>query len=78
MKYIIPIQEQISVWQNIDIQIDTDDSIKEVYKHIKQGDLVPYYGIDEYCGTSIIYDTEKNLEYDYSNTSLYDIEVVEN
>lgn len=74
--YQIPIQELIKVWQNCIVTIETDDSIEEVYKHIKNGDFMSHYDCDDIEALDIMFETCDTLDWDYSNTKMQDIEEI--
>ena len=75
-KFRIPIQEEVRLWQHIDILIETDDNIETVWKHIKDGDLIFTYSYDE-VNREQMWETEENIQYSYEYTKLEDIEEIE-
>lgn len=74
MKYIIPIQQEIRVWTNTNIVIETDDTPEEILQHVKEGDLLYTYEVDEYGAQDFMWDTEEVLNVDYDFVELDDIE----
>ena len=67
-RYKMTIQEQVSVWQDVEIVIETEDSIEDIEKSLKDGSLLNKYETTEMVSTHIFYDTMDSLDYDYTNT----------
>lgn len=77
MKYKIPMDELVKVWQKVEVVIETEDDIETVMKHLKDGDFIFTYNFEEYVLNETYYDTSEVLEYDYENTSIECIEILE-
>lgn len=76
MKYRIPVQEEIRVWQSVDVYVETEDDIDTVYESLKNGDFVFNYQFDE-ISNEIMWETCESIQYDYSNTSKGCINIIE-
>lgn len=75
-QYRIPLQEEVRVWQDIEVIIDTEDDIDTIYQHIVAGDFISTYSFEDCTTVDTFWDTEETLDYSYENTSKDDIEEV--
>ena len=75
-RYKIPMQEQVKIWQHIDVTIETEDDIETVWKHIKEGDFILHYGFDECVTVDTMWETEEQIDVSYEYTEKEDIEEI--
>ena len=77
MRYRIPIQEEVRVWQNIDIVIETDDDMETIYKRMKDGSFFSVYSAEESVVNDVMYETEETVDYNFEHTSIGCINEIE-
>ncbi|MHA1170005.1 MAG: hypothetical protein ACTSRU_19425 [Candidatus Hodarchaeales archaeon] len=77
MTYEITIQEQISVWQDLLVTIETDDDKETIMKNLKNGTFDKKYDFNDESVIDTFDETEDNIGYDYDNTTIDMIEEID-
>ncbi len=65
MTYEVVMQEQIKVWQNITVVIDTEDTQKEIYNHIQSMDFLEVYRPIDFHVLYNMFETDESMEFSY-------------
>lgn len=76
MKYRIPLQEEVRVWQNVVIEIETDDTPEIIHQKMLDGDFTFHYEWTNIISEEMMLETCENIQYSYEFTKLEDIEEV--
>ena len=76
MKYEVKIQEQVSIWRDLIVTIDTEDTKEQVMKNLEECKFKNVYSFEDECVDDTFYETEEVISYDYDNTTLDNIEEV--
>ena len=77
MKYEIPVQEKISIWQDMKVLIETNDTPEQIEKHIRDGSFASKYSPVDYIEIEYMHETEETLEQSFEQTQPCDIKEVE-